>query len=67
MSSLTMMNTGTRTGVAAGGVTATGAGVVLPRAKISDEAMARAPLIPGVTTNVKKESVEGTKGKKGSG
>ena len=43
---------------------AAGGGVVLPRAKISEEALLRAPLIPGVTTDVKKEGGEGTKGKK---
>jgi hypothetical protein len=59
-----MLNTGTRTGVAAGGATATGAGVVLPRAKISEEAMARPPLVPGVTTNIKKDTMDGAKGKK---
>ena len=39
-------------------------GVTLPRAKISDEAMHRAPLIPGVTTNVKKDSADGVRPKK---
>ena len=54
MTTLAMLNTGTRPGIAAGNANATAASVTLPRAKISEEAMARPPLVPGVTTNVKK-------------
>ena len=39
--------------------------VVLPRAKISEEAMQRAPLIPGVTTNVGKREIGGDGAGKG--